>query len=122
MPVGSVYASGEPYQFKRRFLCVSLLVIALVTIVSSILLSRFLCARLLMQDAEAMRAFVHGIVVVEQASDYFLGRREHDENIEEFFKHMASMPDVARANVYAKDRRLLWSSNRQIIGQRFDSN
>ena len=117
-----VHASGEPYQFKRRFLCVSLLVIAVVTIVSSILLSRFLGARLLMQDAEAMRAFVHGIVVVEQAGDYFLGRREHDENIEEFFKHMASMPDVARANVYAKDRRLLWSSNRQIIGQRFDSN
>lgn len=122
MTVKPVHASGEPYQFKRRFLCVSLLVIAVVTILSSILLSRFLSARLLMQDAEAMRAFVHGIVVVEQASDYFLGRREHDENIEELFKHIASMPDVARANVYAKDRRLLWSSNRQIIGQRFDSN
>ena len=122
MAVISVYASGRPYQFRRRFLCLSLLVIAVVTIVSSILLSRFLTTRLLMQDAESMRAFVHSIVKVEQAGNYFLGRQAVDGNIEEFFNHLASMPDVARANVYATDRRLLWSSNPGIIGQRFSLN
>src|SRR5688572_3931653 len=106
----SAHAPGPPYQFRRRFLCLSLLVIAVATVASSILLSRFLSDRLLMQDAEAMRAFVNSIVKVEQAGNYFLGRQAVDGNIEEFFNHLASMPDVARANVYATDRRLLWSS------------
>jgi two-component system sensor histidine kinase HydH len=118
----STYASGKPYHFRRRFLCLSLLVITVVTIASSILLSQFLTTKMLMQDAEAMRAFVHSIVKVEKASDYFLGRQAVDGNIEEFFNHIGSMPDVARANVYAKDRHLLWSSNPRIIGERFNLN
>lgn len=122
MTVMSIYAPGKPYQFRRQFLCLSLLVITLVTILSSILLSRFLSTRMLMQDAYTMQAFVHSIVRVEHASDYFLGRSVVDGNIEEFLNHLASMPDVARANVYALDRRLLWSSNPEIIGQRFNLN
>ena len=122
MAVLSAYAPGKPYHFKRRFLCLSLLVIAVITLASSILLSRFLGARMLSQDAESMRAFVHSIVKVEKASDYFLGRQDMDGNIVEFFNHIGSMPDVARANVYARDRSLLWSTNPRIIGAQFDHN
>jgi two-component system sensor histidine kinase HydH len=116
------YTLGKPYQFKRRFLCLSLLAIVVVTIASSILLSNFLCVRMLRQDAESMRAYVHSIVKVEQANDYFLGQRPVDGNIIEFFNHIGFMPDVARANVFAKDGRVLWSSSSQITGERFSSN
>lgn len=69
-----------------------------------------------------MRAFVHSFIRVERASGYFRGEQKLDGNTEEFFNHVASMPDVARANVYAKDRRLLWSSNPEMIGKSFGHN
>lgn len=43
-------------------------------------------------------------------------------SVVEFFAHVAAMPDVLRANVYAPDRRLVWSSRQELIGQRFGAN
>jgi signal transduction histidine kinase len=38
------------------------------------------------------------------------------------FNHVASMPDVLRANIYAADRTILWSSNPGLIGKTYGSN
>lgn len=116
------HTASRPYQFKRRFLSVSLLVITIATIVCSILMSRLMSSRMLAQDAQAMQAFVHSIVKVEQASRYFLDWRAGNTALEEFFAHLANMPDVARANVYSKERRMLWSSEPDLIGSQFASN
>jgi C4-dicarboxylate-specific signal transduction histidine kinase len=43
-------------------------------------------------------------------------------SVVEFFAHVAAMPDVLRANVYAPDRRLVRSSRQELIGQRFGAN
>lgn len=103
-------------------MCLSLIAITVVTIISSIMLSRFLTTEMLQQDADVMRAFVHSFIKVEHTSGYFRGEQKFDGNIKEFFNHVASMPDVAHANVYDKDRRLLWSSNPEMIGKKFGHN
>ena len=35
--------------------------------------------------------------------------------LEDFFDRIAHMPDVARANVYSRDRTIIWSNNKAWI-------
>ncbi|MET0961767.1 MAG: ATP-binding protein [Noviherbaspirillum sp.] len=115
-------AQHHPFNLSRRFLGLSVVAIVIVGVVTSLLLTRFLSQKMLQQDAEAVRAFVQSIVKVENADRYFLGHTRLDGDIKEFFHHIASMPDVARANVYGKDRNILWSSDPQMSGKTFANN
>lgn len=115
-------AQHRPFNLSRRFLGLSFVAILIVGVATSLLLTRFLSQQMLQQDAEAMRAFVQSIVRVEKAKQYFLGQQRIDGDIKEFFEHIASMPDVARANVYARDRTILWSSDPQMSGKTFSNN
>ena len=38
------------------------------------------------------------------------------------FTHIAALPDMLRANVYDPGRRIIWSSDRQLIGRDFGPN
>ena len=87
------------------------------------LLSAFLASRLLQRDAELSRDFVQSIVDTQQVATVFeSGEVPRDPAFAEFFAHVAAMPDVLRANVYSPDRRVLWSSQKELIGKRFAAN
>jgi two-component system sensor histidine kinase HydH len=113
---------SKPFNLSRRFFYLSLITIGLVSVVSSVLLSRFLTHRMLQQDAEMAMGFVQSVVKVQGARGYFLGEQAADSNLIEFFNHIATLPDVARANVFAQNKTILWSSDRKLIGQKFENN
>jgi two-component system sensor histidine kinase HydH len=112
----------NPFRLTRWFAILGLLTTALVSVASSFLLSRFLVVSLLEQDAAVNMDFVQGIVEVQQARSYFTGERAADNNLVEFFDRIAAMPDVMRANVYSRDRTIIWSSDPSLIGLRFEQN
>jgi two-component system, NtrC family, sensor histidine kinase HydH len=116
--------SSKPFRLVRWFSLVSLLCIALVSGISSVMLSNFLTNQMLQRDAEVSMQFVQSIADVQNARTYFL-RSDYalpDKNLEEFFSHISTSPDVLRANVYARDGRIVWSSDRALIGQKFGAN
>ena len=43
-------------------------------------------------------------------------------DLENFFARMGEMPGVIRANAFAKDRTIIWSTERGLVGKRFDPN
>ena len=111
------------FDLMRRFLLLSLIAICLASAVSAALMTRFLTDRLLQRDAELTRDFVQNIVEVELGKGYSLDHPQASGKLVSFLKHVASMPDVARANVYGKDTTLLWSSeNRLIQGRKYGDN
>ena len=101
-----------------------LLVVATITAVSTTLMTRFMTDALLERDASTAMDFVNSVVSVEEAVDYFRGghREGVPPDVEEFFHHVANLPGVLRANVFAEDRTLLWSSTEGLINRRFDTN
>ena len=107
------------FNLTAWFAVLSLLCIGAVTVTSSILLSRFLTTNLLMHDALVTMEVVQSIVEVQGARDYFVGgkRPGGDRSLEEFVAHVAKLPDVLRANIYARDQRVLWSSDATLIGR-----
>jgi two-component system, NtrC family, sensor histidine kinase HydH len=116
--------AAKPFRLVRWFSLVGLLCIVLFSSVSSVLLSNFLTNQMLQRDAEVSMQFVQSIADVQNARTYFL-RSDYslpDKNLEEFFSHISTSPDVLRANVYARDGRIVWSSDRTLIGQKFGAN
>jgi signal transduction histidine kinase len=115
--------SGKRYDLMRRFLLASFLCVATTSVVSGALLSRFLTERMLARDAEVTQDFVQSIVHIELAKGYKLDVPDAGGELLEFFKHMANMPDVVRANVYARDGTLVWSSDSRLAtGRKYGDN
>jgi signal transduction histidine kinase len=112
----------RPFQLTRWFALIGLAAICAVTLISSLLLSRFLVGSMLHRDATTSMEFVRSISEVQEARGYFTGERAADRNLVEFFNHIATMPHVLRANVFSLDRRIIWSSDPKLIGRAFDQN
>jgi signal transduction histidine kinase len=115
--------SGKRFDLMRRFLLASLLCVATTSVVTGAVLSWFLTERMLERDAEVTQDFVQSIVHIELAKGYSLDTPSAGGELLEFFRHMASMPDVVRANVYARDKTLVWSSDAHLAtGRRYGDN
>lgn len=116
-------AADTRFDLMRRFLLFSLIAICLASVTSAALMSRFLTQRLLQRDAELTRDFVQNVVEIELGKGIPLDHPQASKGLVDFLKHVASMPDVARANVYGKDATLLWSSeNRLAQGKKYGNN
>jgi signal transduction histidine kinase len=112
------------FNLLRWFALLSFLSVGLITAVSSFLLSRFLTRNMLQRDAVLTMEFVQTIAQVENTRSYF----ETDDPgktraiFEAFFKQIATIPEVVRANVYDSNRSILWSDDDRFIGHRFSPN
>ncbi len=106
------------------FMAISLAVIATNSLLFAWILTGFLSKQMIERDAIVSMEYLNSIVKVQRATDYFHGEKMSAKvpEMEEFFLHVASLPDVIRANVYGEDRSILWSSNPEMIGKTFPYN
>jgi signal transduction histidine kinase len=114
----------RPFNLTRWFLVLSFVSIVLTSAASAALLSAFLSNNMLRRDAVVAQEFVDSIVRAERAEALFTDRQSapEPERFENLFKHIAAIPDVLRANVYASDRTIIWSSDAEFIGVEFRTN
>lgn len=114
---------NQLFNLSRWYALVSLVSIAAIAVACALLASRFLNDRLLQQEGRLTQEFVQSIVRVENAADFFAGRRSASaQDLERVFEHIAHMPDVIRANMHSREQRVLWSSDRALIGRSFPDN
>lgn len=114
----------QPFDLLGWFSRVSLAAALLGSAALAAVLAAYVERQLLRHDAELSRQFVQGIVVTQEVTRYFgegdaSGQRAA---FAEFFGHVAALPDVLRANVYATDGAVLWSSDAALSGRRFARN
>jgi two-component system, NtrC family, sensor histidine kinase HydH len=115
-------APHRAFNLTRWFSWLSLVSIAATAGISAGLLSNFLMDRMLMRDAVLTKEFVQSVVAAENATGYFLDRPASGQELERAFYHFAQMPDVLRANVYSRDRVIIWSSDENLAGKIFEEN
>ena len=111
-----------PFNLSRWFALVGLLSIAFLSVTSALLLSRFLTERMLRQEAVLTMEFIHSLVLVERAADYFRVGQPGAPEVSSTFHHVANMPDVIRASAHSLERRVIWSSDPAIVGRAFRDN
>lgn len=116
--------SPSPFRLTRWFAGLSAVVIGLLALANAWVISSFLTDQLIQREAALTRDFVQNVLVSDGSLDVL--RRSEDPELKQRFEgsivHLTNMRDVLRINVYTADRRVLWSSDRQLIGQRFGHN
>jgi signal transduction histidine kinase len=120
----NVIRGNRPFSLMRWYSVLSLICIITASVLSSYVLSHFLTQKILKRDAEVTLEFVQSVADIENAKARAAGRTPdvRDRGMEELFQHFAGLPDILRSNIYATDRTLAWSSDKNIIGKRFDDN
>jgi len=118
------FAAPRPFNMLRWFSIASLTAIVIVGTAVTWLLTHYLTVHMLMRDGEVSRDFLESIVTAEKARDLLmpLAPSPSMEALAPFVDHLPTLPDLVRANLYASDRTLLWSTDQQLIGQRFETN
>jgi signal transduction histidine kinase len=114
----------KPFNLIRWFSVLVLVAIILVAIITSLLLSRFLTVNMLERDAALTMEEVQTIARIEKATDLFKsGTYDRDDrNLQEFFQYVRSMNDVLRANIYSSAGIVIWSTDKTLVGRKYDRN
>lgn len=113
-----------PFNLSRWFAIVGLVSIATVSVGSALLLSHFLTERMLRQEGVMTMQFVQSLVTTETSLPaYFTGERTRDATaLEAALRHIAAVPDTLRANIYNRERLLIWSTDPKLVGRKFGAN
>jgi len=117
-------ATETTFNLTRQFALLSFLTIMFIGVVSATMLSRLFTDKILSQEAGVSQEFIDSIVKADKTWRFFMDTEnaKSKEALQEFFDHMAHMPDMVRANVYGRDQKVLWSSDPELIGQLFHEN
>ncbi|HMV06616.1 MAG TPA: ATP-binding protein [Accumulibacter sp.] len=113
-----------PFNLLRWFAWLSPLVIAMIALANAWLISRFLNEHLFQREASISRDFVQTILLADESVAYLAGSDDAAlrGRFRESIAQLSKMPDVLRANVFAADGSILWSSNPDLVGKRFADN
>ncbi len=113
-----------PFRLLRWFGLLSAAVIGAIAIANGALMSQFLNQQLFQREATITADFVRNILLSDGSLEHL--RDQSDPELKQRFKgslvHLGNLRDVLRANVYLGDRRLLWSTNKALVGQVFTDN
>lgn len=114
----------RPFNLVRWFLVLGFTSIAITSVVSAFALSNFLKNNMLERDATVTMEFINSIVHAAQAGRHLIASDPDDGNeaLEKIFAQIASVPEVIRANLYGKNRTILWSSDPVFVGVVFQTN
>ena len=119
---------SRSFNLLRSFSILSLVCIVLLSAVLATVLSRFMTKALLERDAVISSQFVESLTYAEQVWSYFEGAQTEPPDPEitaffgSFFEQFLIRSDVIRANVYAQDQTVIWSSTERLKGTRFGDN
>ena len=112
------------FRLTRQFALLSFVTILFIGLVSAYTLSRLLTNEILTRDAIVSGDFVNSIVTADRSWRYFndVDNPAGKAVLREFYDHVTHLPDALRFNVYGKDQRVIWSSDNELIGKKFDDN
>jgi len=124
-PAGGQIPHPAPSRLRlgRTFGLRAVVLISVIAAASAWLLGRLVTSHLLAQEGLLTRDVVRTLLLVDEPmrAAFDPGGRVPGEAASALAR-IARLPDVLRANVYDRERRLVWSSDAQLIGRRFGAN
>ena len=114
----------RPFRLIRWFAAISAVVIGITATVLTLVLSSFMTDELFKREAQLSSDFIEKIVFGDGARDYLRDpdNAEAGRIFNSKLSELTRLQEVFYANVYTKDFKVLWSTNKESIGQRFTDN
>lgn len=119
---GKQLAIDRPFNLSRWFALPAAASIAGVSLIVAMTLSAHFEDRMLARDADVIASFVESMSRVEPAEAAFSGATLPEGKHNEFFEHVAALEEALRINAYDREGVVVWSTDKDIIGRRFDDN
>ena len=120
------FGDGTPpsmFNLRLWFGVTAFAIIAAMGVAFGIMLSRFINDSMLERDAVVTRDFLESIIRAERSTDaVFVGTPQVNPHLTSFTQHIMTIPDVLRANLYARGGLILWSTDAALIGRTFQDN
>lgn len=130
-------AQRGQFSLLRWFSVLSLLIISTVALSLGYIATRFVVNESVERDALLTAQFIHAIAAAEirhvsLSPQYVMGDALDTRKISrfpvktvsaklwargEFLDHISHLPDVLLVNIYAADRVIIWSTNRDLVGR-----
>ncbi len=121
------------FNLTKQFALLSFFCILIIGTISNYLVCELITDKVLLRDATLSRDFIHSVIASEGTWQMFLDTPNSSNAnwpntatewaLDSFFSHVAMMPDVVRAKVYAKDRSVIWSSDpKELVGENIEAN
>ncbi|MFO1079999.1 MAG: ATP-binding protein [Reyranellaceae bacterium] len=118
-------AGPQGFNLRLWFAIGSFGTIAVICVFAALWVSDFLTHSLLERESEVSQEFLESIVSID-GIDMFredaLETPAAAKLLLDYANHIVSMPGVFRVNVYSPKHRILWSTEKQLIGRQFGSN
>jgi two-component system sensor histidine kinase HydH len=111
------------FNLRLRFGLAAFGVIALLTALFAVLLSQFMSQVMLEREVAVTRELLQNIVQSHQLdAESFRPHQIEATDLAYFVDDIRDLPEILRANIYATDKSVLWSTDAAIISQHFDDN
>ncbi|TPQ51706.1 hypothetical protein C2U72_06805 [Prosthecomicrobium hirschii] len=110
------------FNLRLWFAVCALGTIAAVSAMSAYAVTDFLTTSLLEREAEVSQEFMESIIRVDGAAMFGGETSQQEQSLSYYASHIMSMPGIIRVNIYSADRRMLWSNEKQLIGQVYNDN
>lgn len=118
-----VGVAGKHFDLLSSFALLSFVVIFASGAIAATFISDFLARNLLERDAIDSQHFLQSIFDAKGSLNLSTSPSTDPRPVNPFdLNYIAAMPDVLRANFYSPERRVIWSTNRDLIGKRFAAN
>ena len=115
---------SAPIHLRRRFALICLGAIVVIALGLGWLMSQMLTQRMLQREGEVSMDFIQNLLRTDDSGQFLTSTL--DEELKSRFlssmAHIASMREPVRANAYAADGTVVWSTDASLIGKRYPVN
>lgn len=117
-------ALSAPIHLRRRFALISLSVILVIALGLGWLMSQMLTQRMLQREGEVSMDFIQNLLRTDDSGQFLASTLDKDLKARflSSMAHIASMREPVRANAYAADGTVVWSTDASLIGKRYPVN
>lgn len=124
MTMSDILQPPLPLNLRKRFALASLVVISAIAIGLGWVLSSVLTERMLQREGEVSMDFIQNLLITDDSARY-LTTPDDAELKQRFLRsmaHIAVMRESVRANAYGRDGTVLWSTDKTLVGRKFEFN
>ena len=122
MRIGRMRDAPQHVRMVVLSVAASLAAILITTTLLTGGLARYTVEQMILREARLSEDFLNSVVRVEEAEGYFTENGNAPGDVKEFVAHLGRMPDVFRANVYSRQGKILWSTDKALVGRTFPDN
>lgn len=109
---------GQPFNLRRQFALTSLGIILGIAVGLGWLLSSIMTERMLRREGQVSMEFIQNLLVTDKSGDFLSNSTDPDlkRRFLESMAHLATMTEPVRANAYSAQGRVVWSTDRNLVG------